>query len=70
MRRVRITEATLNLGPDTYHQDDVVSIDDDQASLVIARGWGEDAETGETGERKPGAEPIELDGLKQARRIP
>ena len=69
MRKVEIKEAVLNIGTMTYHLGDVVMLDDDAAARVIARGWGEDPETGERGERKPGAAPLELDGLRQAKRI-
>lgn len=66
MRKVEIKEDVLNIGTMTYHLGDVVMLDDDTAARVIARGWGEDPETGEKGERKPGAAPIEMAGLKQS----
>ena len=61
MRRVIITEDVLNLGPATYHADDVHGFDDAVADMIVRNGWGKDAETGETGERVAGVVTLEPD---------
>lgn len=66
MRRVEITEAVLRDGPEDYHQGDVTTIDDAKAAEWIRLGWAKDAATGETGERKPGAQAINVHDVEQS----
>ena len=67
MRRIRVLEAggiqcrgaTLPAGAD-------LPVDDDLAAIYIANGWAEDGETGEIGERVPGARAITPAKITQA----
>jgi hypothetical protein len=54
MKQVEFTE-TVKIGYETYEEGDRKSFDDEEAAQYIALGWAKDPETGETGERKPGA---------------
>lgn len=65
MRKTEITEELLNDGPDTYRKGDQKSFDDDKAQQWIDIGWAKDPETGEQGERKPGAQAIAPHNVKQ-----
>lgn len=65
MRRVQITEDVLRDGTDVYTKDDVTSVDDNKAAQWIGFGWAKDAETGEQGDRKPGAQPIVVNDVTQ-----
>ena len=66
MRRIEITEELLRDGTQVYRQGDIVSVDPVKAQQWLDLGWARDPETGETGERKPGAAPITPDSLQQA----
>lgn len=65
MRKVEITEDVLNDGTETYRRGDVKTLDDDKAAQWIGYGWAKDYETGEQGERKPGAQPIKIHDVNQ-----
>lgn len=66
MRKVEITEETgVKLGRLKLTHGDTISLDDDIASLVIDNGWGKCVETGEQGERQPGAVKLEVDSVVQ-----
>ncbi len=64
-RRVIITEETLKLGRLEFVKDDSFSFDDDVAQYIIDQGWGKCSETGEQGERKPGAVKLDVDSVVQ-----
>lgn len=65
-KRVEITEETgVKLGRLDLAKDDIKTLDADVADMVIENGWGKCADTGETGERKPGAVAIKVDSVKQ-----
>lgn len=66
MRRVEITENVLRDGSEDYHRGDVTWIDDEKAAQWISLGWAKDVETGEQGERKPGAQPIKVNSVTQS----
>lgn len=58
-RRIEITEDDLKDGIETYYAGDIKSFPKAKADLFIRMGWARDVETGETGERKPGAVKIQ-----------
>lgn len=59
-RRLEITEDELLDGTIRYYKGDIKSFPKEKADRWIARGWAKDVETGEQGERKPGANgPVE-----------
>lgn len=66
LRKIEITEAVLKLGTVTYYAGDVKSFPAAEASEYIRLGWAKDAETGETGERKPGGQPLRVDPVALA----
>lgn len=66
MRRVEVTEQVLRDGTDIYHMGDVTSLDDEKAAQWIEFGWAKDAQSGEQGERKPGAQPIKVNSVSQS----
>jgi len=61
LRRVEITEEKLRVGRETYYAGDVKSFPKAQADEFVELGWARDVETGEQGDRKPGAAPIKPD---------
>ena len=65
-KRIEITEDVLRIGADVYQKGAVDWFDNDAAQMIIDRGWGKDVETGEQGERKPGAEKIKPVSVAQA----
>lgn len=65
MRKIEITEDKLLLGANTYYAGDVKSFPADEAAEYIRLGWAKCCETGETGERKPGAQAINIQSVKQ-----
>jgi len=65
MRRVEIISEKLKLGRQAYFAGDRISLDDDVAQMVIEQGWGKCCETGEQGERKPGAVKLNVDSVVQ-----
>lgn len=66
MRKVEVTEARLLDGSTEYVAGDVKTLPDDKAALWISLGWAKCVETGETGERKPGAAaPISPESISQ-----
>ena len=66
MRKVEVTEERLLDGTTEYVAGDIKTLPDDKAALWISLGWAKDAETGEQGERKPGAAPISPDQVSQS----
>ena len=64
-RRIEITEDVLKLGTVTYYKGDIKSFPKAEADEYIRVGWAKDVETGEQGERKPGAQAINVQGVKQ-----
>lgn len=65
LRRIEITERVLKLGHNIYYAGDVKSFPKAEADEYIRLGWAKDAETGETGERKPGAVKLRPDAVVQ-----
>jgi hypothetical protein len=64
MRKVEFLETVL-IGSQTYLEGDVKSFEDDEAGEYIRLGWAKDPVTGEAGDRKPGAQALEVDRLVQ-----
>lgn len=64
MRRVEFTE-TVKIGTDTYQAGDRRSFPAPEAAEYIRLGWAKDPETGETGERTPGAQRLRVDPVVQ-----
>jgi len=54
MKQVEFTERT-RIGRETYEEGDRKSFDDAVAARFISLGWAKDPQTGEQGERRPGA---------------
>lgn len=65
MRKIEITETKLLLGAVTYYAGDVKSFPKQEADEYIRLGWAKCCETGETGERKPGAQAINVQSVTQ-----
>ena len=61
LRRIEITEERLLDGHNEYFAGDIKSFPKAKADRWIDLGWAKDVETGEQGERKPGAAPVEPD---------
>lgn len=62
-RNVQFTE-TVKIGTTAYEDGDMASFPKAEADQYIALGWCKCVETGEQGERKPGAAPISVDSIK------
>ena len=65
-RRVICKDPVWNDGPNTHVEGDTFMLDDDKAATWIELGVLADAETGECGERKPGAHRLEFNKLVQS----
>lgn len=65
LRKIEITEDKLLLGTQTYYAGDVKSFPKAEADEYIRLGWAKCCETGETGERKPGAQAINVQSVSQ-----
>lgn len=63
LRKIEITEESLKLGTQAYYAGDVKSFPKAEADEYIRLGWAKCVETGETGERKPGATKLQLDSV-------
>ena len=66
LRKIEFTEEAVKLGTQTYYAGDVKSFPKAEADEYIRLGWAKDPETGEQGERKPGATKLNLDSTKQS----
>lgn len=65
MRKIEFTE-TVRIGRETFSEGDRKSFPPEEAQQYIDLAWAKDPETGEQGERKPGANgPIVPDSVKQ-----
>lgn len=64
-RRIEITEEKLRDGRNTYVAGDIKTLPKAKADEWVRLGWARDPETGEQGERKPGAAPISPDAVIQ-----
>ena len=65
-KRIEVTEESgIKFGRTSLEFQDVVSIDTDLANTFIGYGWAKCVETGEQGERKPGAVKIDVDSVVQ-----
>ena len=65
LRKIEITEAELKLGTNTYYAGDIKSFPKAEADEYIRVGWARCVETGEQGERKPGAQKLNVQALVQ-----
>lgn len=66
LRKIEITEDELKIGYQTFYAGDVKSFPKPEADEYIRMGWAKDVETGEQGERKPGAATIQPDSITSA----
>lgn len=68
MRKLIVTEDPFFMdGPIKRFKDDQYTEEDDQkAQGYIDLGWVKCAETGECGERKPGAQSLTVDSVKKS----
>jgi hypothetical protein len=55
LRRIEITEERLLDGTEEYFAGDIKSFQKEKADRWVSLGWAKDVETGEQGERVPGA---------------
>jgi hypothetical protein len=62
-RKVEVTEERLLDGASEYLAGDIKTLPKAKADQWIALGWAKCVETGEQGERKPGAAPIKPDNV-------
>lgn len=60
--KIEFTE-TVKLGAETYESGDRKSFPDAEAKEYMRLGWAKDTETGEQGERVPGAQVINVDNV-------
>ena len=65
LRKLEITEEVLKIGTSTYYEGDIKSFPKAEADEYIRLGWAKCVETGETGERKPGAQRINVQNVEQ-----
>ena len=63
LRKIEFTEEAVKLGTQTYYAGDVKSFPKAEADEYIRLGWAKDVETGEQGERVPGATKLNLDSV-------
>ena len=63
-RKIEFLEA-VRLGDDQFEPGDSLSFDKALAGQYISMGWAKCAETGETGDRVPGAQPIQVQPVVQ-----
>lgn len=63
LRRIEIVSEELKIGTQIYYAGDVKSFPKAEADEYIRVGWAKCVETGEVGERKPGAQPIGVDSV-------
>lgn len=63
IRRLEITEETLKIGTEVYYRGDIKSFPKAEADEYVRMGWAKDIETGEIGERVPGARPINVQSV-------
>lgn len=64
MRQVEFTEQ-VKLGTETYYEGDRKSFDEAEAAEYIRLGWAKCVQTGEQGERVPGAQKLNVQPVKQ-----
>lgn len=65
LRKLEITEDVLKIGTQTYYAGDIKSFEKAEADEYVRLGWAKCVETGETGERTPGAQRINVQGVSQ-----
>jgi hypothetical protein len=63
LRKIEFTEEAVKLGAQTYYAGDVKSFPKAEADEYIRLGWAKDVETGEQGERVPGATKLHIDSV-------
>lgn len=66
MRKIEFTEDKVLIGSMAYYAGDVKSFPKAEADEYIRVGWAKCCETGEQGERKPGAQSISVDSVVQS----
>lgn len=65
-RRVEITEETgIKDAGQHYEFGDLISLPIDKADLYIKMGWAKCAATGESGERRPGVQTLDVQSVEQ-----
>jgi hypothetical protein len=64
MRQVEFLEP-VRIGHTQYETGDRKSFDDNEAGEYIRVGWAKCVETGEVGERKPGAQKLQVHNVTQ-----
>lgn len=63
-RKIEITEpGGFKHGRDSFNEGEIRVIDEALAGEFIRLGWARDAVTGETGERKPGQQALQVDDV-------
>lgn len=65
IRKLEITEEVLKIGTQTYYQGDIKSFPRAEADEYVRLGWAKCVETGESNERKPGSERINVQNVAQ-----
>lgn len=69
MIKVEVTEEVLREGTTTFARGDVITSQDAEHEATLRSwvkyGWAKDLATGEQGERKPGAQSIEVNDVMQ-----
>lgn len=64
-RLIEFTEEETRIGTRTYLKGASDYFPKAEADEYIGLGWAKDPETGETGERKPGAQRIKVENASQ-----
>lgn len=64
-RTIRVVGPKLIIAGNVYYQGDLATFPKAEADEYIRLGWGEDPETGEVGERKPGAQELQVQPVSQ-----
>lgn len=63
VRRIEFVEAEVKIGTQVYYAGDIKSFPEQEAGEYIRVGWAKDVETGEQGDRKPGAQSISVENV-------
>lgn len=65
LRKLEITEDVLKIGTQTFYAGDVKSFPKEEADEYVRLGWAKCVETDEQGERKPGAQKLNIQNVVQ-----
>lgn len=60
LRKIEIMEEKLRIDTNEYFKGDIKSFPKAEADEYIRLGWAKDVETGDIGERKPGAQKLHV----------